>query len=355
MKVLFKKGLVTVTALTLIFCLFQFKGQITAWGMQAADFSATFMLTDGFFWKKFTATTPVPQEAEEEASLAEQTPSEQTEQAPQPLSPTPPEGVKTGTVQTQTLSLSAANTVADRVHISNKTGLTLKPEGYLSQGMPFSLADTDQPQVLIVHTHATECYLDGDYGYYIQSASTRSTDNTKNTVRVGDVLASVLNEAGIVTINDATQHDYPNYTGSYTRSADTIHKYLEKHPSIQVVIDLHRDAIGGSDNVKVKPTAVINGKKAAQVMILAGCETGSVENFPNWQENLRFCLQLQRQMETDYEGLARPLLFKACKYNFDICPGSILVEVGTDANTLEEAEYSATLLGKSLIQILKPV
>ncbi len=354
MKRVLKKGIVMLTAVGIAFLGVQFRGELADIGIKAANLSATYMLTDGLIWRGFgSLETPVEPETQEDAPVVSQ-PQSQSEENNVPLPPTPPAGVKTGTVQTKTLPLSAANTVAEKVHISNKTGLTLNAQGYLDQGMPFALTDTGQPQVLIVHTHATECYLDGDYGYYISSASTRSTDNTKNTVRVGEVLAGVLNQAGIVTINDATQHDYPNYTGSYTRSAATIEEYLEKYPSIQVVIDLHRDAIGGGDSAKIKPTAVVGGKKAAQVMILAGCETGSVENFPNWQENLRFCLQLQRQLETDYGDLARPLLLKACKYNFDILPGSILVEVGTDANTLEEAEYSATLLGQALVQIIKP-
>ncbi len=353
MKHILKKCLIGLICLGVIGGGVAFRGELLALGVKTANFGATYYLTGGRFWQVWGKTTPkeesTPLVLEEEPS-----PSQPTESVPTPLSPTPPAGVKTGKVQTKTLPLSAANTVAGGVHISNKTDLNLKLGAYLQQGMPFSLTDTGQPQVLIVHTHATECYLQGDYGYYISSASTRSTDNTKNTVRVGQVLADVLNDAGIVTINDATQHDYPNYTGSYTRSRKTIEEYIKKYPTIQVVIDLHRDAIGGGNDAKIKPTAVVNGKKAAQIMILAGAQTGSVENFPNWQENFRFCLQLQRQLEADYEDLCRPLLFKACKYNFDVMPGSILVEMGTDANTLEEAEYSATLLGRALTQILQP-
>lgn len=352
MNQILKKIFITLICLGVVGGCVAFRDNLLALGVKTAGFSATCYLTGGRVWtvygktKKEQPAPPIKEESSSTQPLAE---------TPAPLSPTPPTGVKTGTVQTKTLPLSAANTVAGGVHISNKTTLNLNLEGHLQQGMPFGLQNTGQPQVLIVHTHATESYLQGDYGYYITSASTRNTDNTQNTVRVGQVLAQVLNQAGIVTINDATQHDYPNYTGSYTRSRKTIEDYLKKYPTIRVVIDLHRDAIGGGDDVKIKPTATIGGKKAAQIMILAGCQTGSVENFPNWQENFRFCLQLQRQLEADYEGLCRPLLFKACKYNFDILPGSILVEIGTDANTLEEAEYSATLLGQALTQILQPV
>ncbi len=326
-----------------------FRQPLLAVSAKAANLSASYFFTNGMIWKA-RGSKPSAKEPSPLATI----PAEQGEEAPF-LTPSPPAGVKTGKVQTKTLPLSAANTVTGGVHVSNKTGLSSPIQDLLEKGMPFSLKSTGQPQVLIVHTHATESYLQGDYGYYISSASTRSTDNTKNTVRVGQVLAEVLNKANIVTINDATQHDHPNYNGSYTRSRTTIEQYLEKYPTIQVVIDLHRDAIGGGENIKIKPTTTVNGKKAAQVMILAGAQTGSVENFPNWQENLRFCLQLQRQLETDYGNLARPLLFKACKYNFDVLPGSILVEVGTDANTLEEAEYAAELLGNALVQLLKPI
>lgn len=352
MKSIFKKILIGCICLGVLSGCVALRGELLALGVKTANLGAAYYFTGGRIWTAWETPQkePTPQVLEQEEA-----PSQPAESQPAPLSPTPPTGVKTGTVQTKTLPLSAANTVGGGVHISNKTDLKVNLDAYLGQGMPFSLKNTGQPQVLIVHTHATESYLQGDYGYYIASASTRSTNNTQNTVRVGQVLAQVLNDAGIVTINDATQHDYPNYTGAYTRSRTTIEQYLEKHPTIQVVIDLHRDAIGGGNDVKIKPTATVNGKKAAQIMILAGAQTGSVENFPNWQENFRFCLQLQRQLEADYEGLCRPLLFKACKYNFDISAGSILIEVGTDANTLEEAEYSATLLGRALTQILQPV
>lgn len=319
--------------------------QLTA---KLTGFSARYELTDGMLWKTTTQKgQPIPQNSPLIYSVKE--PKEEEE----PFPPTPPEGVETGTVKTQTLPLSAANTVEGGVHISNKTGLTVDLATYLQQGLPFTLQDTHQPQVLIVHTHATEGYLDGDYGYYLTAASTRTTNNTKNTVRVGEELARALNQLGIVTIQDTTQHDYPDYNGSYTRSAQTMEDYLEKYPSIQVVIDLHRDAIEGDDGVKIKPTATVGGKKAAQIMILAGCQTGSVEGFPNWEENFRFCLQLQRQLEADYGNLVRPLLFKACKYNFPLSTGSILIEMGTDANTLEEALYSANLLAQALGKVLR--
>ncbi len=325
------------------------QNRLLSFAGQATAFSAKLML-----WGIPTAKeSPSPSSSYATAQPSSvDTPASQSAVSATSHVPSPPKGEETGTIETTTLSLTAANTSGGGVHISNRTGIDIDIDHYLAQGLPFSLKDTSQPQVLIVHTHATESYTNGDYGYYVKSASTRSTDNAQNTVAVGEVLAQVLNEAGIVTINDTTQHDYPNYTGGYARCAETIQKYLEKYPSIRVVIDGHRDAIAKDDNTKLKPTTEIAGKKAAQIMILAGCETDSVEGFPHWEENFRFCLQLQKQMEADYPGLARPMSFKACKYNFDLLNGSILLEIGTDANTLEEAKYAAKLMGNVLIKVL---
>ena len=278
---------------------------------------------------------------------------EQQEMNAENISEPKPSNIETGDIKTTLLSLSSANTIQSGVHISNKTGLNIDIQKLLNQGLPFEITNTKEPQVLIVHTHATEGYTVGDYGYYIKSQETRTRDNSKNVVRAGDVLADVLNKAGIKTINDATQHDYPSYTGSYSRSAETIKKYLKQYPTIKVVIDLHRDAITQSNNVKVKPTTEINGKKAAQIMLLCGAEAGDVTNFPNWKENLRFNLALEKQLEEDYPTLCRPMSFKQCKYNFDLLNGSILIELGSEANTLEEALYSAELLGNSLVKVLK--
>lgn len=88
-------------------------------------------------------------------------------------------------------------------------------------------------------------------------------------------------------------------------------------------------------------------------MIISGCEDGNVTNFPNWEKNLTFALNLQRQLSKDNEGLMRPLMFTERKYNMDLMPCAVSVEIGTDANTLSEAVYSAELFGESLSKLLK--
>ena len=120
-----------------------------------------------------------------------------------------------------------------------------------------------------------------------------------------------------------------------------------------MVIDLHRDGIMLNSIDKVKPTAIINGRKAAQVMIITGVVSTDALPHPDWQENLRLTLRLQQALHTNYEGLVRPLSLTSSRYNQHLSKGAMLIEMGSEANTIEEAVYSAQLVGKTLAQVLK--
>ena len=220
----------------------------------------------------------------------------------------------------------------------------------LNQGSDLTIYDKSKPTVLIYHSHKTEAYSLLDTGYYI-SSDARSNNSARNMVRVGDDLTAYLEKQGFNVIHDRTIHD-KDYTKSYDNSRATIEKYLEQYPSIEVTIDVHRDDITYSNKTKVKPTAKINGKKAARMMIISGCEYNRVKNFPDWEENLKFDLQVQNKVNELYPGLMRPILFSERKYNMYETHYSFLLEVGTDANTLDEACYSARLFGNALGQLL---
>lgn len=199
------------------------------------------------------------------------------------------------------------------------------------------------PQVLIYHTHTTEAF----YGV------TRSTDKSISVCAVGDEIAKQLTAAGIGVVHDTTYHDYPAYNGSYDRSLKTLKRDLKQYPSVQVTLDIHRDAMNRSDGTRLKPTALINGKKAAQIMIISGCDDNGDMGFPNWEYNLRLAVRLQKAMADLYPGLARPLNFCARRYNENVTKGSLLIEIGTDASMLEEAKYSGELFGKALVAVLE--
>ncbi len=207
------------------------------------------------------------------------------------------------------------------------------------------------PQVLLYHTHATEGYEKSDSGYFDIDGSWRTTDPDENMISVGDSITAVLAEKDIGVIHDGTMHDDPSYTGSYNRSAVTIKKHLDENPGIKICLDIHRDAIEPSKTEIIKPTAVINGKKAAQIMIISGCDDGTM-NMPDYWENLRFAAALASKLEELYPGICRPILFDYRKYNMDLSPGLLLIEIGATGNTLEEARYSAELLGNALAELL---
>ncbi|MGN0630372.1 MAG: stage II sporulation protein P [Ruminococcus sp.] len=214
----------------------------------------------------------------------------------------------------------------------------------------FKISVNEKPQVLIMHTHTTETYEPYVRDCFDPSFNYRTTDSSKNVIAVGEAIAEKLRDAGIVTIHDETIHDYPSYTGAYERSAETVKAILEEYPSIKAVLDIHRDAIG-TDTSITQPIAEINGKEAAQVMIISGCDDGTMD-MPDYMFNFRFACRLQEQMEIMYPGLARPVLFDYRRYNQNLTKGSLLIEVGSHGNTLEQALYSGSLVGEALSEVL---
>jgi|GEM_PF-260188 len=243
-------------------------------------------------------------------------------------------------------------TKVGNIHVKNSTGYSPDFESLMKKNADCRIKLNAGYQVLIVHTHTTEGYAQRTDGLYDPDYSPRTTDTTQNVVAVGDVLAQRLEQAGIRTLHATEVHDHPQYNGSYDRAKETISKYLEKYPSIEMVLDVHRDAITYDDGTKVKPTAEINGKKAAQVMIISGCDAGGKLYFPEWKSNLCMALQIQSSAQKLHPGLMRPLNFAPYRYNMHLTPNSLLLEFGTDANTLEEALYSAELMGDAIVQVL---
>lgn len=218
------------------------------------------------------------------------------------------------------------------------------------KNVEFKIEKNGEPQILIMHTHETETYEPYSRDFYDSSFTCRTTDDAKNMAAVGNAIAQQLEAAGIAVIHDVTKHDFPSYNNSYDRSRVTVQDILNQYPSIKVVLDIHRDAIERADGTRIAPVAKINGRQAAQVMIISGCDDGTMD-MPDFMQNFRFACALQQQLESDFEGLTRPILFDYRKYNQDLTTGSILIEVGGHANSIDEAIYSGELIGKSLADL----
>lgn len=249
------------------------------------------------------------------------------------------------------LQLGGGNLDYDNFSVKNSSSYTPDIGGLLSEPLDFSIDSSHRAQVLIVHTHTCESYMSDDSSYYYESFYPRTTDNSKNVVAVGDAITDTLKKNGIGTVHATTQHDL-TYDGSYARSWDTIMSMTEKYPDIKVVLDIHRDSMTADDLTKIKPTFTYNGKKCAQIMIMAGHDDGSGD-FPTWRENLKFALKLQQTAESMYKGMTRPLYLGDFTYNMNVNSGSLLIEVGTDANTLDEAVRTGEMLANVLTQVLQ--
>ncbi|MDR0914201.1 MAG: stage II sporulation protein P [Oscillospiraceae bacterium] len=237
--------------------------------------------------------------------------------------------------------------------VKNKTNFNLNVGQELKEPLGFKIdKNSNEPQVLIMHTHTCESFIEYDEGFYYEDFYPRTTDVSKSIAKVGDSIVASLKKAGIAAIADKTIHDSPSYTGSYDRSYETIENYIKKYPSIKVVLDIHRDSISDDNSTKMKPTFVYNGQKGAQIMILSGYDEDGSYDFPDWNYNLRFALRLQQTAETMFPGISRPLDFGDYVYNENINTGSLLIEIGADSNTLAEAEYTGQLLGEALGKVL---
>lgn len=211
-------------------------------------------------------------------------------------------------------------------------------------------ADEKYPRVLIYHTHSNESFLP-NAAWFDENYPIRSADCSKNMIAVGDALCEALAENGITVIHECKQHDYPMFTGSYYRSAESVSSVLEKYPDIDIVIDLHRDGIVQNDGSLGAPICGVNGKTAAQFMIISCCENEDFD-MPDYIENFKLACLLQNTAEEMYPGLARPVLFDYRNYNQNLSKGALLIEVGSHGNSLDEAVYTGELLGNVIAEAL---
>ena len=238
---------------------------------------------------------------------------------------------------------------AQGVYIENRPGLALDVAALAQTQLTLTLPE-EGPQVLIVHTHGSEAYTPDGTDTYVATGECRTTDTEKSVVRVGDEIAKVLTEMGLTVVHDTALYDYPEYNGAYDRSLAAVENWLAQYPTIQVVLDVHRDALIGSDGTVYKPITTINGEKCAQVMLVMG--SNALYDHPNWLENLALAVQVQKEMNTLWPTLARPIGLRENRYNQQTAPGAMLVEVGSHGTTLQEALAAARMFARALGAVL---
>lgn len=237
---------------------------------------------------------------------------------------------------------AVVTTIAGGLKIKNETKYDLSVSELLRAGPSIKLP-AGKPQILIIHTHSSEAYSPAGLDKYEDSDTNRTEDKRYSVIRVGDELTSILEKSSLSVIHDREIYDYPSYTGSYTRSGEAVEKHLKENPSIKIVIDLHRDALGAGD-VVYKTMAEEEGVCASQVMLLTGTNESGLEH-PNWRENLKLALYLQDAVSKAHPTLMRPVEVVPQRYNQQLSTGSLLLEVGSSGNTLQEALAGVRLFG----------
>ncbi|MCL2368729.1 MAG: stage II sporulation protein P [Oscillospiraceae bacterium] len=236
------------------------------------------------------------------------------------------------------------------IYIRNSTTYEVDIQDLLSQPLSFD-PKADGPTILILHTHGSEAFTpDGD-DWYDNADNYRTKDKGLNIIRVGEEIAAIFEARGIRVLHDRQLHDYPSFRGSYGRSLATAEWYLARYPEIQIIIDIHRDAIPDGNGGFVRTMADIEGKNSAQVMLVVGTDHAGLEH-PHWRENLKFALRLQAAMLERYPTLARPIRLREERFNAHLSPGAILVEIGTCANTLQEALAAARLFAECTADVI---
>lgn len=301
--------------------------------------------------------SPVPSATPQPEPAAEGQPAPTPEATATPLPSAAPEIENPGAIRAETFAQGSGDGYIS-LGAGSIRNLTQYSDADLraavtTTSLPFAVeVNSDEPQVLILHTHATETYQTWPDLVYDPDFTARTQNTALNMCVVGEKMAEVLNAAGINTLHDTTLHDSPSYTESYDRSYATTQAYLEKYPSIKVVLDVHRDAIEDSDGTRVKPLCTVGGEDTAQVMIIAGCDNGSSISLPNWRLNLRFAAAWEEAMESRTPGLTRPVMCAYRYYNQDLTTGSLLIEIGGHANTVAEAVRAGQYAAEALAVLL---
>ena len=206
----------------------------------------------------------------------------------------------------------------------------------------------EAPTVLIVHTHTTESY-ENTQGY-AQTTPYRTLEEDYNMLSIGDAVARRLEQAGIGVIHDRTLYDYPSYSDAYQNAREGIRAQLVQNPTICLVLDLHRDAAQDETGKQIARTATVEGEQTAQLMLVMGSDKGALTH-EQWQKNLSLAMKLHAQLEKARPGLCRPIRLQASRYNQDLSPGALLVEVGSAGNTHEEALRGAEYLAEGIIAL----
>lgn len=215
-----------------------------------------------------------------------------------------------------------------------------------------ALQDGEKPSVLLYHTHTWEAYEMTEDAQYVPTETWRTRDERCNMLRVGEELARCLTELGFDVVHDTTAFEPPNLSGAYTRSLAMLEERLAAGETYDYIFDIHRDAYSGLYNGA--NCAEQDGKKIAYVMLLVGKGTGATgagfDERPDWPKNLELAQCITDCMNEQVEGVSREVKVKTGRFNQHVSTGALLIEVGNNRNTLEEALAACPVIARAIAQ-----
>ncbi len=232
------------------------------------------------------------------------------------------------------------------VQVHSVCGYDTDLPGWLATPLSWELKKTE-PTVLIIHSHGTESYDNTEN--YDEYTSYRTRDNRYNVVSIGVEIKKVLQAGGISVIHDTTRHDDPSYSKAYANARKSIQDYLEKYPSIQMVLDIHRDSVENKNGQQVHLTAKSGSETTAQLMMVVGTDVNL--KHPSWPENMALAVKLHAQLEKNTPGICRPISFRKQRFNQDLSGGALIVEIGSAGNTRQEALLAGKLLAEGILDL----
>ena len=207
----------------------------------------------------------------------------------------------------------------------------------------------NKKDIIIYHTHTCESYTPTNENNYIASGNFRTTDLNYSVSRVGDELSNYLQSKNFNVIHNKNIHDYPAYTGSYSRSLLTINEITSNNPNLELIIDLHRDALSNSS---YGPKIKFGDEVVSQLMFVIGTDGGGLDH-PNWLNNFKLAIKIQEKANEMYPGLFKPIILRNSRYNQHVAKGAFIIEVGATGNTIEECNASMKYFAKVIEEIMK--
>jgi stage II sporulation protein P len=253
--------------------------------------------------------------------------------------PAPSQEAPSNIKPTNLSALSGIYTQYDGTAVANATAYDVSAD--LQKGVKMPSFTEGRPAILIYHTHTTECYRNDE-------GVTNTKDEQKNVVAVGEALKKEFEAAGyqVIHIKEIFNSDFSN---AYSTARARISEVLEQNPTVEVVLDVHRDSISGN-GVQYYPVTEVDGREAAQIMFVCGTDSKGLSH-PDWRKNFTYALAVSRKMGVLYGELSRPVNLREDRFNTHFTDYTLLMEVGSEANTLEQAIYGAQLSARAMIAL----